>query len=225
MLTRREYRLGALCAIIGSILLLVGTWLHPMHADPNDPAAAFAEYAADRWWVASHLVQLAGVALMVIALLILAHELGMGGGAWPRVAAGAAVATFALAAALQAIDGIALKFMVDAWAAAPESEKQPLFFATLAVRQVEIGFAAMQAMAFGFTIILFGACLAGYRLYPAWLGGVAIAGGLATAVAGVMMACTGFSASAMAVSMPSSCVLLGWMIVLGVVFWRRGGRH
>jgi len=50
------------CAIAGSVLLFIGTYLHPMSADPNQAAAAFAEYAADPLWVASHLTQLAGVA-------------------------------------------------------------------------------------------------------------------------------------------------------------------
>ena len=35
-----------------------------MGADPNDPIAAFSEYAADTWWVARHLTQLAGVTVI-----------------------------------------------------------------------------------------------------------------------------------------------------------------
>src|SRR5207249_1064005 len=73
-------RIGATCAITGSVLLFVGTYLHPMGADPNQAVAAFTEYAADNLWVASHLTQLAGVALMVAALLLLAHQLRMGSG-------------------------------------------------------------------------------------------------------------------------------------------------
>lgn len=225
MLNRREYRAGATCAIGGSLFLLLGTWLHPMEADPNDAAAAFAEYAADSWWVASHLVQLAGVVLMVAALLILAHELGAGGGVLPRIAAAAAVTTVALTATLQAVDGIALKFMVDAWASASGSQKETLFSATLAVRQVEIGFASLQALAFGLTIGVVGVALLIHRLhrpYPRWLGGIAIVGAVPTAAAGVMMAYMGFSGSAMAVSMPASLILLVWMIALGVCMWRRG---
>lgn len=66
--------MGAICAIAGSVLFFLGTYLHPMEADPNDAAAAFAEYAADRLWVASHLAQLIGVALIVAALLTLSRE-------------------------------------------------------------------------------------------------------------------------------------------------------
>src|SRR4030095_2039143 len=103
-------RTGAACAISGSLLLFVGTYLHPMGADRNDAVAAFTEYAADRLWVASHLTQLLGVALMVAALLVLTEQLqAKGRTGWLRLAAGGAVASLALAAVLQAVDGIALK--------------------------------------------------------------------------------------------------------------------
>jgi hypothetical protein len=94
-----------------------------MEADPNDAVAAFTEYAADRLWVASHLTQLAGVAMMVGALICLAQQLGSGSGrGWARLAAGGAIAGLAVTTALQAVDGIALKAMVDAWADAPAAQ-------------------------------------------------------------------------------------------------------
>src|SRR5436309_13767486 len=87
-------RIGATCAITGSVLLFVGSYLHPMGADSKQTVAAFTEYAADNLWVASHLTQLAGVALMVAALLLLAQQLRMGSGvAWGGVAAGGAFAS------------------------------------------------------------------------------------------------------------------------------------
>src|SRR6266404_6999626 len=105
-----ENRTGAVCAMLGSVLLFVGTYLHPMDADPNDALAAFTEYAADHLWVASHLTQLAGVALMMVALLFLAHQLESGNGrGWARIASAGAIAGLAVATALQAVDGIALK--------------------------------------------------------------------------------------------------------------------
>jgi hypothetical protein len=61
-------RMTAIAAISGLLFLLIGTFLHLMEADPNVPIAAFTEYAADRNWVARHLMQLTGMALMVAAL-------------------------------------------------------------------------------------------------------------------------------------------------------------
>src|SRR5262245_42530802 len=190
----RHIRIGAACAVVGSVLLLVGTLLHPAGADPNDAVAAFAEYAADRLWVLSHLTQLAGVALMVAALLLLARQLEAGdGAAWCRLAAGQAIASLALAAALQAVDGIALQAMVDAWAVAPAAQKETAFYAAFAVRQVEIGLASMASLSFGLTMIVYGGALLADQTYPKWLGAFAVAAGAATMVAGVVMAYTGFS--------------------------------
>ena len=74
MSLRSENKIASTSAITGSALLLIGTWLHPMPDDPNQTAEAFTAYAADRLWVASHLAQLAGIALMEAALVLLAQH-------------------------------------------------------------------------------------------------------------------------------------------------------
>ena len=224
MMDLSESRIGATCAITGSILLFAGTYLHPQEADPNDPVAAFTEYAADQLWVASHLMQLMGVTLMVAALLFLAQQLeSVSGTGWSRLAAGGAIASLAVATALQAVDGIALKTMVDAWAAAPAVQKEVAFHAAFAVRQVEIGLASLLSLLFGLTVTVYGVALLVDHTYPNWVGGVAIMGGVPTMVAGVVMAYTGFSGLAMAINMPAGSILLVWMLALGVLMWRRGG--
>jgi Domain of unknown function (DUF4386) len=194
-----------------------------MDADPNDVVAAFTEYAADHLWIASHLTQLAGVALIVLALLFLAQQLEAASGtAWARIAAAGAIASLALACVLQAVDGIALKRAVDAWAAAPASQKDAAFHAAFAVRQVEIGLASMVCLTFGLTAVVYGRILLFDRVYPKWLAALAVLGGVPTTVAGVVIAYTGFSTSAMAINMPANFVLLVWMLALGVCMWRHG---
>lgn len=224
MQIRNESRVGAVCAISGVTLLIIGTYLHPMGADPNDPAAAFTEYAQDRLWIASHLLQLAGVAAMMAALLFLAGQLeARKRSSVVRIAAAGAIATLTLAAALQAVDGIALKSMVDTWAAAPASEKEGVFHATFAIRQVEIGLASMLSLSFGLTMTLYGIALLGEEAYPKWFAGLAIAGSVPTIVGGVVMAYTGFSGLAMAINMPANLLLLFWMLALAGLMWRQGG--
>jgi len=223
MVHRSESRIGATCAVVGTALLLVGTYLHPMKADPNDVVAAFTEYAAAPVWVASHLTQLAGVALMVAALLFLARQLEAASGTgWPRLATAGAIASLAAATALQAVDGIALKAMVDAWASAPATQKEAAFYATFAVRQVEIGLASTGSVLFGLTVIAYGFALPCDRTYPKWVAGLGIVGGVLLTVAGVVMAYAGFSELAMAISMPAGSLLLVWMLTVGVFMWRRG---
>jgi hypothetical protein len=193
-----------------------------MQADPNDAVAAFTEYAADHLWIASHLTQLAGVALIVVALLLLADELELTAGrGWAVIASGGALTTLALAIALQAVDGIALKHMVDAWATAPASQKETAFHAAFAVRQIEIGLASTLCITLGVTATLYGgALLMVDNAYLKWLGVLAVLGGVPTSVAGVVIAYTGFSALAMAINMPANFVLLVWMLTLGVSMWR-----
>jgi hypothetical protein len=226
MLFRSGSRIGAICAVAGSVLLFVGTWMHPMGADPNDTIAAFTEYAADHRWVTTHLLQLAGVVLIVAALLFLAEELEAGHtkrGA--RIAAGGAVASLAVAAALQAVDGIALKSMVDTWAAAQPAEKEAAFRAAFAVRQIEIGLASMLSLSMGLTATAFGITLLADSAYPKWFAALAILGGAPTLIAGVVMAYTGFSGLEMAINMPANLLLLVWLLILGGLMWRRGERN
>jgi hypothetical protein len=205
-------------------LLLIGTYLHPLRADPSEAVAAFTEYAADPRWIATHLTQLAGVVLLVAALLGLARQLEAGNGTgWARLAAGGAIASLAVTAVLQAVDGIALKALVDTWAAASAAQKEPAFHAAFAVRQVEIGLAGVLSLFLGLTVAVFGVALLVDRTYPTWLGGLAIGGGVPATVAGVLTAQRGFSGPAMATSMSAGSLLLVWTFTLGVCMWRRGG--
>ena len=51
-------RVGGVAAILGVIVLVVATMLHPSDAHPGDAPGAFADYALDTYWVATHLGQL-----------------------------------------------------------------------------------------------------------------------------------------------------------------------
>jgi hypothetical protein len=212
-------RIGPIAAIAGAVLLFVGTYLHPMDADPNVPLAAFREYASSEHWVAIHLMQLFGVVLIGASLVLFSRRMADGPAAeWATLGAAGAVASVAIAAALQAVDGVALKFMVDMWAATPEPA---IFSAALGVRQIEVGLASMTSLLLGLTAAIYGIALWIDGRFPKWIGAVAIVGGVPTAIAGVVMAHTGFSNQAMVVGMPSNTLLIVWMILLGVYDWKR----
>jgi hypothetical protein len=218
----RGSRIISIAAISGALFLFAGTYLHPMNADPNVPSAAFTEYAADHHWVASHLMQLLGIAMMVAALILLSRR--MAGGPTDAAAilgTAGAVASLAVAAALQAVDGVALKAMVNAWALASGREKEVLFQAAFAVRQIEIGLASIASLLFGLTVSIYGIALLTDPRLPKWLGFMAIAGGAPTAIAGIVIAYTGFSGLAMAINMPAGSLLLFWMVALGIYVWKR----
>jgi Domain of unknown function (DUF4386) len=96
-----------------------------------------------------------------------------------------------------------------------------LFYAAFAVRQIEIGLASIMSLFLGLTVAIYGTALLIDRSFPKWLGYLAIVGGIPTAIADLIMAYTGFSGLSMVIDMPSSSLLLVWMIVLGVYMWRK----
>ena len=214
-------RVGGISAIVGVAVLFVCTMLHPMDALPGDAPAAFAEYALDRTWVATHLGQLLGVVLIATGLVALSWKLRAGhAGAWALLAGLATVATVSLAGALQAVDGVALKFAVDRWSASAEGTRAGAFEAAYAVRQVEVGLASVTGTFFGLTVLLYGIALMLSHLAPNWLGAFGALSGVATVISSVIQAHAGFSAVAMAASMPSSLFVLLWSICAGIFLLR-----
>ena len=216
-----EDRISAACAIAGCVLLGLGTSMHPMHADPNNAAAVFAEYAADPNWTFSHLLQFAGAALLVAFMLLLVRQLRGSMAVLQPLASGGAIASLSAAAALQAVDGVALKAAVDAWAGAPAVEKAAAFSAAFAVRQIEIALASLLSILFGATAALYGLLLYGDGRYPTWIGSIAVAGGIGFSVGGAVIAYSGFSAMAMNLQMPASLLLLTWIVAVAAILWRR----
>lgn len=214
-------RLGSIAAVAGAILLFVSTLLHPLDSDPSDSPAAFAEYAADSLWVWSHLGQFLGVALLGMALVALATTFKPGrAAAWGRVGQAGAAAIIAVAAALQAVDGVALKVMVDRWAAATGEARVFAFEAAFAVRQIEIGLASLLSLLSGFTLIVFGVSIVLSPRYPLWMGWLGLLSGLGLVATGAAQASTGFSDLAMTLSMLVSSVFLIWAILAGILMWR-----
>jgi hypothetical protein len=214
-------RLGAVAAFVGAVLLIVSTMLHPLGSDPADAPAAFAEYSADPLYVWSHLGQFAGFVGLAIGMVAFAGTIEPGrAAAWARLGAAGAVASVAVAAALQAVDGVALKAMVDRWAAATGEARPLAFEAAYAVRQVEIGLAGLLSVLGGLTLIAFGLAVLRSVRYPAWLGAISLLDGLGMAAAGAAQASTGFPGPAMTLSMLASSVLLAWAFLAGVLMWR-----
>ena len=130
----------------------------------------------------------------------------------------------AAAAALQAVDGVALKAVVDRWAQATGEQQLRSFEAAFAVRQVEIGLASLLSLLFGLTLAAYGVSQLLSAHAWKWLGWLGVTGGLGSAGAGIAQAHTGFSAAAMALSMGASSLTLLWVLLVGVFLWRlRGG--
>ena len=215
-------KVGAIAAIAGALAVIVGTMLHPMGADPADALAAFTEYAADDHWVTSHLTQFFGFALMFIGLLAVRDLIRNETAEWMvELGKVSGICALTAVAMLQAVDGIALKVMVDNWSNAPLDQKSNAFMAAFAVRQIEIGLASFMAILFGVTAVFFGSAIAWSKHLPTWLGWIGVVGGLGTTVGGLLFAYSGFSTTAMNFGMAFNLVAILWMIAVGVVLWRK----
>ena len=113
-------RLPATLLLAGQLLYVAVTLLHT-GGNANDHDDVFAEYAHSGSWTVVHLGQFAGMALFLAGLLALSSALAGPPRATARLGAAAATATLALHGALQAVDGVALKQAVTAWASAPDA--------------------------------------------------------------------------------------------------------
>ena len=138
MVRRSPTAIAGMLLVGGMILYYVTTLFHPGH-DPNNHAKVFAEYAADSGWKAVHFGQFTAGLIAIAGFIVLYRVLARSGeiDTLARFAVSGALALVASLAILQAVDGVALKEAVDAWAEAPAAEKADAFRNAELVRWTE----------------------------------------------------------------------------------------
>ena len=222
MIDRPSLRLSAWLLLVGQLLYIVVTQFHA-GGDANNHPAIFAEYAGSGIWTAVHLGQFAAMAILLAGLLALFFALDVQAGTarWAgRFGAASAVATLALYGVLQAVDGVALKQAVNAWASAPDAEKAARFASAEAIRWLEWGMRSYQDFALGLALLLFAAAVVRTAWVPrpiAYLMGLS---GLTYLVQGWVAGSEGFSPTQSVAIVLAWVLSLAWMIWLVVVAWR-----
>ena len=218
---RSLVRVGSVSAVLGAIILIVANILHPRGADFGDTAEHLQEIADAGIYLGDHIGLLVGALLLTGGLIGISRSLTEGGGAvWARLGLAAAVASAALMVVVVAVDGIAFKAVADEWAS---SQNAALFQAAYVLEQIGLGlFTMLIFFVFGVTFILYGLAVALSEVYQKWLGWLALALGIAAAVIGVIQAFDGPSDTLTNVLFPIVSVLLTvWVLVLGVLMWRK----
>jgi hypothetical protein len=191
---------------------------HPAHAAANDHPAIFAEYAASTIWAAVHLAQFIGMAVIVAGLLVLAAALDPG--LWPaRLGALFAVVALALYGVLQAVDGVALKHAVDAWVAAPETEKAARFASAETIRWLEWGAKSYHTLVFGTSLILIAIAFLRTKLAPRPIGYLMGLSGITYLVQGWILGAMGFDPAEIP-TVAGILLNLVWSIWFLVFAWR-----
>jgi hypothetical protein len=119
------------------------------------------------------------------------------------------VLTLASTTILQAVDGVALKWAVDAWADAPADQEVAAFAVAEGLRWTEYGLQGYSNILLGITLILYGLAIALGTVYPRWLGWVALGPGVAWIVHGLIVPNIGLILVAPQGDRPGPHVLVG----------------
>jgi hypothetical protein len=154
-------RLGSMAFLAGLVIIIVSTIFHPSSQLLTNHPLVFAEYAASKTWIASHIGQFAGVMLVFVGGFVALHRLlaSSESGVAKALALIGLAATIVAAstfAILQAVDGIALKRAVDSWVAAPTDEKVAAFRVAEGIRWIEIGTHSVFRILQGSVAVIFG---------------------------------------------------------------------
>jgi uncharacterized protein YidB (DUF937 family) len=168
--------------------------LHPSGEEDDHPAI-FTKYAHSGTWIAVHLGQFIGVLVTLSGLLVLYRVLrgAYGPSLLAQLAAAAAVATAAIWAVLQGLDGVGLKQAVDSWVSASGAEKPIRFANAETVRWLEWGFQSYFRILLGLTLALFGTAILTSRQVAGWLGWTALVAGVCSVIFGVDVGYSGLA--------------------------------
>jgi hypothetical protein len=220
-------RIGALALPIGVVLIAISEVFHPSGEDPMDFPAVFREYAHSQVWTTVHFGEYFGFLFLLGGLVALYYSVsarpGLGAGLAPFGLA-AAVTTAASFTVLQAVDGVTLRYAVHNWVSAPASQKPAAFAAAEVARWTEIGLNGFSYFLAGLTLLIFGLAIALGRVYPRWVGLLAVISGAALMYDGaVVVAYEGFVADI--VKLVGLLLLAVWGFIMAVLMWRNGSRR
>jgi len=218
---RRSQRLTAVLLLAGAVLGAVGNPLHPHVA--ASMTSKLQAIAGNDAWVAIHLTILVAILLVIWGLVGLADLLDDGPGSpLARIGTAAALVGGALAAVSTSIDGFAMKPLALEWASASAADAASVLGLAGAVQAVGFAIWSMAILVlFGTAFACFGGALVASGQFPRWLGWVAIASGVGSAVAALLqIANTGEVQAAETLFFASSLLVTLWAFAVGVLLWR-----
>jgi hypothetical protein len=221
------FRIGAVAGIVGSLLAMVGNFLHP--ATPiGDPLGVAQTIAQSERWVPVHLVIVVGLIFMLGGLVAISRSIEGGvAGALAQLGYVAAVAGVTVGVILVIVDGVAAKYLADAWEAAPPDQAAAALRVVLAEEAINFALASLFNILFaGVTFILLGLAVAWSGEYPGWLGWVAMVAGVGSVPVGLIQAYTGESIGFTRIAtIIFPTVITLWVVVMSVLLWRKARRR
>jgi hypothetical protein len=213
-------RIGAAALPLGIIVLVAATVMHPSREDVMNNPIVFREYAESQIWIAVHFAQWFAALLVIAGLVTLYGSLNTTSGAavgLARLGLAAALLTGAAITMLQAVDGVALKWAVDAWVSAPAEQAGAAFAAAEAVRWTEYGLQSYSNILLGLTLILYGLAIAVGTVYPRWPGWIAAVSGIAWIIHGLVVPYVGFFDSLP--RLVAQVLMAVWAFIMAILVW------
>lgn len=213
-------RSGAVCAITGTLCYLA---LFLSHGDlPAETAESALAWVAEKPLSALHMGIILCSLLWVGALIALASSL-VEGTPWALGQLGSvgAVIGATLLAVHYRIDGPALEEVADAWARSDGAAREQLLErGDLVLLMTGGGFPLYVALLLGLPFLLFGLAMILSSTYPSWLGWLGAVAGAAAFLVGTA-AFAGLEFPPIHLFVASVFLLDVWMLVVGVLMWRR----
>ncbi|WP_457950362.1 hypothetical protein ACTAQI_07155 [Pseudarthrobacter sp. alpha12b] len=216
---RKTWRLAASLLLAGVAVSILAGVFHAESHDANDHVASFTAYANSDLWTGVHLGQFLGMALVCAGLVSLwaAVNVQRHALAWTaRFGVLSATAALALYAALQAVDGVALKQAVDTWAAAPEPDKVARFATAEGIRWLEWGMRSYHNFLLGTALVLFGVVVAATHHVSRMIGYLMALSGLSYLAQGWIIGASGFSAANSLPTLVGIVAIVAWTVWLFV---------
>ena len=216
---RKTWRLAASLLLAGVAVSILAGVFHAESHDANDHVASFTAYANSDLWTGVHLGQFLGMALVCAGLVSLwaAVNVQRHALAWTaRFGVLSAAAALALYAALQAVDGVALKQAVDTWAAAPEPDKAARFATAEGIRWLEWGMRSYQNFLLGTALVLLGVVVAATHHVSRMIGYLMALSGLSYLAQGWIIGASGFSAANSLPTLVGIVAIVAWTVWLFV---------
>ena len=226
-INRSSLRIGSVAFIVGVVIVIVSTMLHPSREDPANHPLVFMEYANSDSWIAIHIGQFVG-GMMVFgggfgalhSVLLRSESTTISTLSWIGFAM--AIMTASSIAILQAVDGIALKMAVDSWAAAPAEEKDIQFRVAEGIRWIEYGTNSIFRILQGTVAAVFGVAIVKSILLSRWIGGAGIVVGALCIIGGIEVAYVGFGyTNFVGLRGISMIIYFIWILILGGFMWRK----
>ena len=179
MKDRPLIRLGAMLGLAGAAIAVVANLLHP-RVTGTGPTARFEAIAASSSWNLIHYLGGLSIFLLLAGFIAFARYLeGRPGHEWARLGLAAAVVGVGVGVVLIAIDGLALKLAVDEWAAAGRPTSGDVFVGATIIEHISTGlFNVFNGVLIGAAPIAAGIATIRSRVFPVWMGALAVIGGL-----------------------------------------------